>query len=66
MLSFKASRRMRWAGHVAHMRDGRGTYRVLVGKRDGKRSHGRPRHRSEDNIKMNFKMWLGEAWAGLL
>jgi hypothetical protein len=26
------SRRMRWAGHVAHMGEGRGVYRVLVGK----------------------------------
>jgi hypothetical protein len=26
------SRRMRWAGHVAHMEDRRGTYRVLVGR----------------------------------
>jgi len=41
---------MRWAGHVAHMQDRWGTYWVLVGKRDGKRPHGRPRHRSEDNI----------------
>jgi hypothetical protein len=29
------SRRMRWVGHVAHM--GRGAYRVLVGKPEGKR-----------------------------
>ena len=26
------SRRMRWAGHVARMREGRGVYRVLVGE----------------------------------
>jgi hypothetical protein len=26
------SRRMRWAGHVAHMDEGRGVYRVLIGK----------------------------------
>jgi len=30
------SRRMRWAGHVARMRERRGVYRVLVGKREGK------------------------------
>jgi len=29
------SRRMRWAGHVAHMAEGRGVYRVLVGKPEG-------------------------------
>jgi hypothetical protein len=33
-------RRMRWAGHVAHMGDRRGVYRVLVGKREGKRPVG--------------------------
>ena len=30
-------RRMRWTGHVAYMGDGRGVYRVLVGKPEGKR-----------------------------
>jgi len=39
------SRRMRWAGHVARMVQGRGVYRVLVGKPEGKRSLGRPRRR---------------------
>ena len=49
------SRRMRWAGHVAHMGDGRGVHRVLVGKPDGKRPLGRPRRRWEDNIKMDLR-----------
>jgi hypothetical protein len=49
------SRRMRWAGHVAHMAEGRGVYRVLVGWPEGKRPLGRPRHRWEDNIKMDFR-----------
>ena len=31
------SRRMRWAGHVARMGEGRGVHRVLVGKPEGKR-----------------------------
>jgi hypothetical protein len=39
------SRRMRWAGHVAHMEEDRGVHRVLVGKPEGKRPLGRPRHR---------------------
>jgi hypothetical protein len=39
------SRRMRWAGHVAHMGEGRGVYRVLVGCPEGKRPLGRPRCR---------------------
>ena len=43
--------RMRWAGHVARMGEGRGVRRVLVGKPEGKRPMGRPRRRSEDNIK---------------
>ena len=34
------SRRMRWAGHVARMGEGRGVHRVLVGKHEGKRSLG--------------------------
>jgi hypothetical protein len=47
------SRRMRWVEHVAHMGEGRAIYRVLVWRPEGKRPLGRPRHRWEDNIKMN-------------
>jgi hypothetical protein len=46
------SRRMRWAGHVARMGEGRGIYRVLVGRPEGKRPLVRTRLRWEDNIKM--------------
>ena len=49
------SRRMRWAGHRARMRDERGVHRVLVGKPEGKRPLGRPRRRWEDNIKKDLK-----------
>jgi hypothetical protein len=49
------SRRMRWAGHVAGMREKRGVYRILVGRPEGKRPVGRHRHRWEDNIKMNLE-----------
>jgi hypothetical protein len=49
------SRRMRWTGHVARMGQGRGVYRVLVGKPEGKRPLGRPRRRWEDNIKMDLQ-----------
>jgi len=38
-------RRMRWAGNVACMVERRGSYRILVGKPEGKRRLGRPRHR---------------------
>jgi hypothetical protein len=34
---------------------GRGIYRVLVGRPEGKRPLGRPRHRWEDNIKMDLR-----------
>jgi hypothetical protein len=44
------SRRIRWAGHVARMGEGRGVYGVLVGRPEGKRPLGRPRRRWEDNI----------------
>jgi hypothetical protein len=49
------SRQMRWAEHVAHMGEDRGVYRVLVGKPEGKRPLGRPRHRWKDNIKMDIQ-----------
>jgi hypothetical protein len=49
------SRRMIWAGHVARMGEERGVHRVLVGKPEGKRPLGRPRHRCEDNIKMDVE-----------
>jgi hypothetical protein len=39
------SRRMRWAGNVARMGKRTGAYKVLVGKLEGKRPHGRPRRR---------------------
>jgi hypothetical protein len=48
------SRRMRWAGHVARMGERRNVSRLLVGKPEGKRPHGRPRRRWIDNIKMDL------------
>jgi len=48
------SRRMRWAGHVACMEEMRNTYKILVRKPEGKRPHGRPRHRWENNIRMDL------------
>jgi hypothetical protein len=47
-------RRMRWAGHVARMGEKRNVCRLLVGKPEGKRPLGRPRHRWIDNIKMDL------------
>ena len=49
------SRIVRWAWHVVCLGEGRGAYRVLVGKPEGKRPLGRPRRRWEDNIKMDLQ-----------
>jgi len=46
---------MRWAFHVAWMEERKGAYRVLVRKPDGKKPLGRPRHRVEDNIKVELQ-----------
>jgi hypothetical protein len=43
------------AGHVALMWEKRGVYRILVGKPEGKRPLGSPRHRWEDNTKMDLQ-----------
>jgi hypothetical protein len=49
------SRRMRWAGYMARMGEGRGVYRVLVERTNGKGPLGRPRRRWKDNIKLNLR-----------
>ena len=46
---------MRWAGHVAGLRENGGLYRVLAGKPEGKRPLGRSRRRWEDNIKIDLQ-----------
>jgi len=48
-------RRMRWAGHVAHMEERRCVYTVLVRKAVEKRTLGRPRRRWEDNNIMDLE-----------
>ena len=62
------SRRIRWAGHVVRMGEERGVYRVLVGKRQGRRPMGRPRRRWVDNIRTDLQEvgcghmdWIGLA-----
>ena len=54
-LGIQWGERMRWAWHVARMGKGRGVYRALVSKREGKRPLRRPRSRWEDNIKMDLQ-----------
>jgi hypothetical protein len=61
------SRRMRRAGHVVRMGAKRNAYRILVGKAEGKRPQGRPRHKWEDNIRMDLREigWGGMDWIDL-
>jgi hypothetical protein len=61
------SRRMRWAGNVARMGEGRDVYRILVGKPEGKSPLGKPRRRWEDNNKIELQeagcgVWNGLSW----
>jgi hypothetical protein len=55
------SEEMRWAGHVARMGEKSNTYRILVGKPEGKRLLRRPRRKWVDNIKMDLRKigWYG-------
>ena len=62
------SRRLRWAGHVARMEEGRSAFKMFTGKRTEKRFLGRPRRRWEDNIRMdleeigiNVGTWVGSS-----
>ena len=47
--------RLGWTDHVARMEEGRSPFKILTGKPTGKRPLGRPRHRWEDNIRMNLE-----------
>ena len=63
------SRRMRWAGHVVRMGEGRGVYRVLVGKSEGKRPLGRePDVDGRIILRCIFRKWegvVGTGWSWL-
>jgi hypothetical protein len=61
------SRRMRWAGHVARMGEGRKVYRVLVGKPKGKSPLERPRRRWEGRARTRLREigWGGVEWIHL-
>jgi len=54
----------RQMGHVARMGERRGVYTALVGKPEGKKPLGTPRHRWEDNIKMDLHEVMCGVWAG--
>ena len=47
------ARRLRWAGHVVRMEEGRSSFEILIGTSTGKRPLGRPRCRWEDSIRMD-------------
>ena len=49
------SRRLRWAGHVARMEEGKRAFKILSRKSTGKIPLGRPRRRLEDNIRMDLE-----------
>ena len=49
------SRRLRRAGHVAGMEEGRSVFQILTGTPRGKRLLGMPRRRSENNVRMDLK-----------
>ena len=59
------SRRLRWAGHVARLEEGKSVFKILTGKATGKRPLGRPRCRWEDNIRMDLEEIGNSAgWSG--
>ena len=48
-------RRLRWAGHLVRMEEGRSAFKILTGKLIRKRPLGRPRRRWEGNIRMDLE-----------
>jgi hypothetical protein len=56
------SRMMNWAGHAPNLREKKNTYRILVGKPEGKRTLEISRPKWEDNIKMDLR---GRGWSGM-
>jgi hypothetical protein len=57
--------KMRWAGHVTRMGAKRNSFRIFVGKSEGRRPLGRPRLRWVNNIKMDLR-YDGMVWIGLI
>jgi len=71
IISVIKTRRIRWVGHALCMGESRVVYGVLVGKPQGKKPLGRPRHRWEVNIKIDlqgvkceYMGWISGAWEG--
>ena len=55
------SRRMRWAGHVVRMKEGRGEHKVLVGKREGNNHWG-----NQDVDGRIILRWISRKWEGVV
>jgi hypothetical protein len=67
MIRINKSRRMRWAGYVARMKEKRNVYRLFIRKSEGKRPLGRPRRKWINNIKID-RLEIGLSvvdWIGL-
>jgi hypothetical protein len=62
--SILKSRRMRWAGYVARMGEGRGVHRVLVGKPEGKRPLGDLDVDGRIILRWIFRKWEGAVGTG--
>jgi hypothetical protein len=60
------SRRMRWAGHVAHMGEERGACRILVGRPEGRNHVEDPDVDGRIILKWIFKKWDWGGWTGLI
>jgi len=56
------SRQLRWAGHISHIGEGRGAYRIFVGKPKERRLHGGPRFRQEDLQEVGWGAWTEFIW----
>jgi hypothetical protein len=60
---------VRWVGYLVHVEEILNAYRISVGKPEGKRPLGRPRHRWDRNIKVDLReigfedvFWIHQAW----
>jgi hypothetical protein len=54
------------AGHIAHTGDMRNVYKILVEKHEGKIPLTRPRHRWDDNIRMDLRKQGWRVWTGFI
>jgi hypothetical protein len=66
IISVIKSRKMKWAGHVAHMGERRGVYRVVVGKLEGRDQMEDPGIDGRIILRWIFRKWDVGAWVGLI